>query len=192
MAQQNKPDSKKMDAETQAMLFEGASLSQLAQMFGQDVRKVKAKLHGCAPSDTRAGHPIYRIKDAARYLVEPIWGIDEYITRMNHADLPMMLRKEYWAGMRSKQIYEQAAGDLWPTEQVIDLMSGMLKTISMSLKLASDAVDREVGLTSQQRKTVISLMDSALANAHDKLKHTLSESQERPAAATAGDADDDL
>lgn len=166
-------EEKAFDKETQAMMFEGASLSQLAQLFGQDIRKIKAKMHGLAPVKTRAGHPIYSIKEAARYLVEPMWPIEEYVKHMNHADLPMLLRKEYWAGMRSRQIYQIAQGDLWPTDKVIDHISEILKIISMSLKLTQDTVARETSLTNDQRRIIVQLMDRALGEAHAVLQKAM-------------------
>lgn len=188
-------DQKAMDGETTAMLFEGASLSQLVQLFGQDIRKIKAKLHGLHPVKTRAGHPIYSVKEAARYLAEPAWPIDEYIKRMNHMDLPFMLKKEYWAGMRSRQIYEQAAGDLWPTVKVVGHVTEILKTISLSLKLADDAVEREVRLSPQQRDIVRRIMDETLQNAHDALHRFLEEAktnqQESADGRSSQDNDDD-
>lgn len=164
-----KPDSKRFDSQTEAMLFEGASLSQLSRLFSMDIRKVKAKLHGCGPVATRAGAPIYSIAEASRYLVEPILDIDEWIKRMNHTDLPMMLRKEYWAGMRSRQLYEEHAGDLWRTDKVIEHVTEILKTISMSLRLVSDKVAMEMALTPGQRRLTNALMDEALAGAHAQL-----------------------
>lgn len=169
---------KAFDEETQVMMFEGISLSQAKQLFCMDINKIKAKIHGLAPVKTRAGHPIYSVKDMARYLVEPMWPIEEYIKHMNHADLPMLLRKEYWAGMRSRQLYEIAAGDLWPTEKVVEHLTEVLKTISISLRLMSDAVERETSLTPAQRDIIIRLMDDTLSNAHNSLAETLqSESQ---------------
>lgn len=182
-----KPDSKRFDAETEAMLFEGASISQLGRIFKMDNRSVKAKLHGCPTVKMRAGSPIYDIKEAARYLVTPRWSIDEYIAKMTHADLPMMLRKEYWAAMRSKQIYEQAAGDLWPTEKVQGHISDILKTIAISLRLSADSVERETGITEQQRQVVIRLMDEALGNAHRDLRAIL---EKKPDAAITDDSDE--
>jgi hypothetical protein len=158
------------DDDTKQMILEGCSISQLARLFKMDFQKVKRKIQPCQSCGERVGSPIYSVKEAARYLIEPIWPIDEYIARMNHADLPMLLRKEFWAGMRSKQLYEIAAGDLWQTDVVIEHLSDILKTVSLSLRLASDAVDREVGLDHKQREIVIRLMDEALGNAHDKLK----------------------
>lgn len=182
---------KRQDAETEAMLFEGATLSQLSRLFTKDNRSTKAKLYGCQPCGTRAGNPIWAISDAARYLVEPIWPIEEYVKHMTHNDLPMMLRKEYWAGMRSRQIFEIAAGDLWATEKVQEHIIDILKTISMSLRLTADTVERETGITDAQREVIVRLIDDALANAHRDLKSKFS--KERAVHVTTDtDQDGDL
>lgn len=159
-------EQKSFDQATQAMMFEGVSISQLSQIFSQDTRKIKAKIHGLKPVKMRAGHPIYSIAEAAAYLVQPAWPIDLWIQRMNHADLPPLLKKEYWGAMRSRQIYEQAAGDLWPTEKVIEHISEILKTVAVSIRLIPDVVQRESGYTEAQRVLIQTLVDDALANAH--------------------------
>lgn len=184
-------DQKAFDSETSAMLFEGASLSQLSQLFSQDIRKVKAKLHGLSPVKTRAGHPIYNVAEAARHLVQPMWGIDEYIKRMNHADLPTLLSKEYWAGMRTRQIFEEAAGDLWRTDEVTEHITEILKTISVSLRLSADSVERETSLSVQQRNTIIRLMDETLANAHKTLQKAMLKARKGRGGSSATNAVED-
>lgn len=159
-----------MDEETNAIVYQGATLRQLCVLFKMDISKVKARIADIEPCAHRHGFPVYAIKDAASVLSEPRWPMDEWIKRMNHADLPMLLRKEYWAGMRSRQLYEIAAGDLWPTDRVIEMASEMLKVIAMSARLASDQVERETGITVRQREVVNRLMDSMLANARDALE----------------------
>jgi hypothetical protein len=183
---------KALDKETVAMMFEGASLTQLAQLFSQDVQKVKKKLHGLEPSNMRAGHPIYSVAEAARRLVEPQWPIDEYIKRMNHADLPVLLKKEYWAGMRSRQLWEEQNGDLWRTDYVIEHISDLLKSFALPMKLASDTVERETGLNPDQRKIIIRLMDQTLANVHKAAQEMLENRREsRNGGSAANPADDD-
>jgi hypothetical protein len=180
-----------MDEESNAIIYQGVSLSHLVSIFKMDIRKVKARIAELQPIGKRANFPIYSLKDAAAYLVEPPYPIEEWIQKMNHADLPMLLRKEYWAGMRSRQIYQIAAGDLWPTDRVVDVVSEMLKTVSMSLRLASDRVDREVGLTHTQRELVIRLMDEALANAHAAVEKQLKDRKPVDGAGPETDSDED-
>lgn len=185
-----KPIETMMSDEANAVVYQGASLSQLVAMFKMDIRKVRAKIADLEPCGKRGGFPIYSVKEAARYLVEPIWPIDEYVKRMNHADLPMLLRKEYWAGMRSRQLYEMAAGDLWATDKVIEHVSEILKTIAMSARLMSDGVEREAGLTVQQRAIVTRLNDEMIANANRELQKMI-EKRKQDASAHAGNPDQD-
>lgn len=186
MAQKDRPDTKRFTAQDEALLFQGASISQLSRMFKMDNRTVKAKLFGLKPNGTRAGSPIFDVGEAARYLVKPIWSIEEYISRMTHMDLPMMLRKEFWAGMRSRQIYEKEAGDLWPTDKVQEHMAEVLKVIALSLRLTADTVERETGLTEAQRQIVLSMMDDALNGARHKLREAF---EHRPVKETEEDGD---
>jgi hypothetical protein len=159
-----------MDEETNAIVYQGATLRQLCVLFKMDISKVKVRIADIEPCGQRHGFPVYAIKDAASVLSDPRWPMDEWIKRMNHADLPMLLRKEYWAGMRSRQLYEIAAGDLWPTDRIIEMAGEMLKVIAMSARLAADQVERETGITVRQREVVNRLMDSMLANARDALE----------------------
>lgn len=186
-------EQKTLDKQSQAMLFEGASLSQLSQMFSQDIRKVKSKLHGLLPTNTRASHPIYKIAEAARYLVKPMWDIDEWISRLDSAkDLPTELSKEYWAGKRSRQLFEEHAGDLWRTEKVIDMVTDLFKGMAMSLRLVDDAVNSESILTSKQREVIRRLMDEALSNTHDELLKILEESKNRGGIVIGRSSEDQL
>ncbi len=162
-------DDKKQSArlngeETDAIVFQGASLIQIAKIFGMDARDVKQKLQGTSvkPSGERRGFPVYAIKDVAPYLVSPPYDLDEFIQKMSIADLPTILRKEYWAGMRSRQLFEKEAAELWPTSQVVDTVSSLLKTLRMSLLMSREAVERETELTDRQRAIITSLIDNSL------------------------------
>ena len=166
---------KVQDAETKAMLFEGASLSQLSRLFGRDNRTTAAKLQGLSPVGMRAGSPIYSVKDAAPLLVPPAYDIDEFIQRMTVADLPMQLRKEFWAGMRSKQLYEKEAGELWPTEEVREMLAEVFKTMRMTLLLTRDSVARETELTKRQSEIVVRIIDGCLRDLNDAVRKRFTE-----------------
>lgn len=163
----DKPGKWRNDEETTAVVYQGASLIQLTGIFEMDMRDIKAKITGVVqPCGERRGHPIYKIKDVAPYLVQPPYDIDEFIQKMSVADLPTFLRKEYWAGMRSRQLYEKEAAELWPTSKVIEVVSSLLKTIRMSMLLARESVERETELTSRQRAIITRIVDNALEEAH--------------------------
>lgn len=163
----DKPGKWRNDEETTGVVYQGASINQLAGIFEMEPRDIKAKITGhVQPCGERRSHPIYKIKDVAPYLVQPPYDMDEFIQRMTVADLPTFLRKEYWAGMRSRQLYEKDAAELWPTSKVIEVVSSLLKTIRMSMLLARESVERETELTSRQRAIITRIVDNALEEAH--------------------------
>ena len=191
----DKPGKWRNDEETTAVVYQGASLIQLTGIFEMDMRDIKAKITGVVqPCGERRGHPIYKIKDVAPYLVQPPYDIDEFIQRMSVADLPTILRKEYWAGMRSRQLFEKEQAELWPTSQVVETVSTLLKTIRMSLLLAREAVERETELTERQRAIVTKIVDNALEEAHGTVIKQFSKSNAKSAdpASSGSSGDEDL
>jgi hypothetical protein len=164
-----KPGAKPIiDEDSEVILYQGASLIQLAKIFKMDARDVKAKLHGTPVRSVgdRRGHPIFAIRDVAPYLVAPPYDIDEFIQKMTISDLPTILRKEYWAGMRSRQLYEKEAAELWPTSRVVDMVSSLFKTLRLSLLLSREAVERETELSVRQRAIIARIIDNTLEECH--------------------------
>lgn len=149
------------------IVYGGATMTQICEMFRMDSRDVNAKLNGQAkPIGIRRGVPTYAVKDVAPYLVSPPYDIDEFIQRMSIADLPPLLRKEYWAGLRSRQLYEKEAAELWPTSDVVDMVSSLFKTLRMSLLLTREGVERETELSERQRQIITRIIDNALEDAY--------------------------
>lgn len=150
------------DNTTRAILYDGANLSQLGELFRMDHRSIVAKIHKCKPVGSRNGADIYAVHEVAPYLVKPAYDIETYIKKMHHNDLPKMLTKEFWAGQRSRQEFEQREGNLWPTARVVEVVGGLMKLVKMSVRLNADAVDRQAELTDRQRGIVKSLGDGML------------------------------
>lgn len=155
-----------LDAESKAMLYEGLNLSELGVAFRMDHRVLTEKLQPCQPTGRRNGFPTWKINDVAPHLVRPLYDIETYIKRMNHADLPKHLTKEFWAGLKSKQDYELKAGDLWPTAKVVQEVGELLKLVKMSVLLMGDTVERSTELSEKQRGIIKSLIDGMLQELH--------------------------
>ena len=157
-----------LDPISKAVLYDGANLSQLGSLFRMDHRVLVEKLTkgGCKPVGVRNGVDIYAVHEVAPYLVKPAYEIEEYLKRMHHNDLPKHLTKEFWAGLRSRQEYEQKEGNLWPTSRVVEVMGGVMKLIKMSARLMSDQVDRQAELSDRQRAIVRSQCDGMLEEAY--------------------------
>lgn len=171
----NKPDTRQFDEDTRAMIFEGASISQLNVIFGMDNRTVTAKLSQAQlqPCGRRSGFPIYSIKEAAAVLIEPTLDLDDveklsaYVRKLNPANMPKMLTKEFWAAMRTKQLYEEDAGDLWRTEKVVEVFSELVSAVRTPLILAKDTVANERELDDRIQAILDRIIDSILEHLYD-------------------------
>jgi len=165
------------DEQTSTMLYQGCSLSQLERLFKKDKRDIKLKIeqNGVSPAGMRAGFPIYHIREVAPYLVKPPYDMDQFIQKMSVADLPFMLRKEFWAGRKSQQDYELKAGELWPTQDVVDGFSEVFKTLKLSILLMRETVERETNLTPKQRAIMQQIIDNGLEELYAKTVSKFSE-----------------
>lgn len=157
---------KTMDDETKGILYDGASISQLAKLFGMDNRTVTAKLGvNVQPIGKRAGHAIYQVRDAARFLVEQDLEFDDvekiaaYMQKADPTRLPRALTKEFWQAMLNRQKYLLEAGELWPTEKVVEVIGRVYKTVQMPLRLARDTVANEQELSPRQQQILLQIVD---------------------------------
>lgn len=165
----DEPDSKVQDDTTKALLFDGASVSQLGRMFKHDNRTVAKKIQGLRPCGRRAGHPIYDVAEAARYLVIPLGDIEDHIRKMRPEDLPPALMKEFWAGQTARQNFEENQGDLWRTGDVMAHLSKTFMAMRTALLLLPDMVEKSVELTDKQRGIVQRGVDGAMKELHNNL-----------------------
>jgi hypothetical protein len=179
------------------MLYQGASISQLARIFAMDNRTVSTKLYGLMPAGQRGGYDYYSIKDAAPYLCDANFDLDdvnklaEYVRKLNHSNLPKMLTKEFWTAMTAKQKYEENAGELWRTERVLKVFSELVKAVKMPLVLARDTVSRRTELTDRQQKILLEIIDSVLTELHTAVIEAFDEDSQKPAQPQAESIEED-
>lgn len=168
------------DDTTDAIIFEGANQSQLSALFKVDERILKEKMRGIDPVGKRNRAPIYDVAVvAARMGKLTSEQVDAAMRRLNHADLPKMLTKEYWNGLRARQAYELAEGDLWPTAKIVAEVGDMVKTLKMELDLLGDALERTTELSDRQRAILAGLLDGTKTNMVRRLKERF-EDAEKP------------
>lgn len=154
------------------LLIIGATVTDLAQLFGIDRKDVRARIGDIPPRAKRGNLDVWRVRDVASRLVKLDDNMTETVRRIlatHHTDLPKMLSKEFWYGQNQRLRYMIAVGDLWDTPAVVELASEVFKTLRLSLMLASDSVERSTGLTEAQREIIENLMHEALNNAREKL-----------------------
>lgn len=182
-----------LDQTSASILYEGANMSQLCILFKADDRVLKEKMHGINPVGKRTGVPIYAVHEvAARMGKLTVEQVDAAMKRLNHSDLPKLVSKEYWNGLRAKQAYELENGDLWRTTEVVHKVGEMVKTLKMELDLMSDGVEKQVELTSRQREIMLELIDGAKTSMLNALKEKFAPKVKKARPVVVEEEDDDL
>jgi hypothetical protein len=175
--------------------YGGCTLRELATLFKMPLATVKDRIVGLAPSGRRGSSDVYAIPDAARRLVSAL-DDDELVRqvlRTKHTELPPTLRREFWMAELNRQKVEERAGNLWPTDLVVQKAGDAFKTLRLSLQLLSDQVERNETLTNKQRQIILNLVDMALQDMRDKLIDGFRSHHGRePALDEAGASDQDL
>lgn len=154
-----------------AETYGGVSASWLAQMFGADKNTIKKKLaaSGIEIVGRRNGGPLYRLADAAPYLVKPKVDLVAYIKTLRPNDLPPMLNEAYWSAMIKRQKWEENAGELWHTDKVLGVLGELNVLIRNRVTLWSEDVDRNEALSQKQREVITQLSDDLLKSIHGLL-----------------------
>lgn len=167
----------KKDEASELIITQGASVYQLERLFGMDHRTINKIIaqHGIKPNGLkRLGTDLYSVKDIAPYLITPAFSLEEYVDAISTAEkLPPLVRKEFWAGMKARQEYLKSQGELWPTNEVIESIGTLLKSLRMSILLARDQIERETAITPAQRNIINLRIDSALTDMYKSANKAL-------------------
>lgn len=162
-----------LDNESRAIIYHGASVNQLAEIFNTRVPDVMRRLAGLDPVGVgRQGNPIYKISDAASKLIKiPITEqmITDHLRRMNPKELPPLLSKLFWDAMKVRAQYREQAGELWLSTDVLSAASEAFQSLRMSLLLIPDMLRDETEITETQVLLVQKVIDEALEVARERL-----------------------
>lgn len=150
------------DDETSAMIYEGATVRQLCLMFEMDAKTVAPKITSLIPVGRRRGTPIYKVSEAAQRLVKPGYEIERVIRTMGPHDLPPGLSTAFWTAQKTRAMYEEMIGHLWRTSRVVRLISVLFNSVRMILLLLPDTIEREAGLSREQKAVVRRVVEGAI------------------------------
>lgn len=149
-----------------ALVYGGVSAAWLGHVFGMDKNTIKKKLAKCPVAMMKKNTPHYAIKEAAAYLVPPKVDLLSYIRSLRPQDLPPILSDAYWAAQLKRQKWEENAGDLWRTTDVLEVLGELAKTLKTTVQLWTDELDRIHGLSDEQRKSLTQMCDGLLLEVH--------------------------
>lgn len=150
-------------------------MAQIAQMFETDAKTLPNRMKHVAPVGKRNGYNVYSIREAASMIVKPGYEIEEFIRQMSPQEMPPLLTKEYWNGQKARLAFEKELGNLWPTEDVVEMTAVLCQEIRQSLILTVDDIERDEGFTDGQRKAFRRIVDSAISDMAEKLTEKFKE-----------------
>lgn len=182
-------DEPTLDGLDLGVVYGGVSAAWLGHVFGMDKNTIKKKLAKCEIAGKNGQTPLYRIKDAAAWLIPPKVDIETYIKSMRPQDVPPTLNDAYWSAMGRRQKVLEAAGDLWRTPDVLGVFGEAALKIKSTIQLWTDEVERVHGLTDAQREMLVRMADGLQQDIHDifitapakgETRSTLTEYDEAP------------
>jgi hypothetical protein len=169
-------------------VFSGVTVGWLSKVFGMDPSDVKKRLADCPPLFKRKAGYVYSLPIAAKYLVKPVFDVQKYLSTMKASELPNGLQKDYWDAALKRQKWEENAGHLWRTEAVLEVLGEAFKTMKFSMQLWADNLERVTGLTEEQRKLLVGMVDGL----QDELyQHMVQQARERSTPSTRAEINPD-
>lgn len=142
----------------------GAPILWFVKHFKMSRATVNEKLKNC-PIHRRhptKGHPYYDIKTAAAYLVEQQYDPEQFLKKIKAGDLPLKLQESFWNAKIKEMKFKVLAGELWPTQNVMDVLSDTFQLISGKTKLWVDDLEEVTQINDEQRKHLMALVDDLI------------------------------
>lgn len=163
------------------------SINWLAQVFRMHPNTVRDRLRDC-PAKTnkaRGGAGVqrtirYDLPTAAAFLVKPKMDTAAYLKAAKKGDLPPALNQTMWDALLKRQKWEENAGDLWRTEAIREVLSGSFQTIKFTMQLWVDTLERQTGVTREQRELLTGMVDALQGEIYESLVDNAANSQTGP------------
>lgn len=173
------------DAVPDATAMRKITRTGLATILGKEPRRLVNQLENCpAAAFTPRGDPLYDLKEALRYVVEPApEAIASYIKSQSSTSLPPLLNKAFWEAEAAKQRVLRAAGDLWATEDVLDVLGRTAINIKDTVQLWIEALPGKATLTTEQYAALEREVGDLLDDIFQRLVDMPKERQTKPASA---------
>lgn len=151
-------------------LSQGVSTQWLAKAFRLTRYVVEKKLVGVAPISTgRYNQPLYDLPTAASYLLPPRVDVKGYLKTAKTSELPEHLREAVWNAKLKSQRWEEKAGHLWRTENVMAFFGEILADVRDKLQLIPDRVERLTGLSIEQYRLIRNTVDEVQEEIYDRI-----------------------
>jgi len=141
-------------------------LSKVLRINAETVRKRLETVTPVAHAGVSQNRPMYDFASVVPHLVKSKMNLRTYLRSLNPADMPQNISKVFWEAerIRTKALVE--AGEAWPTESVLQVMSQANKMVNDRIPLLIEAM-REEGLSDDQMKKLEAACDQFRNDVHE-------------------------
>ncbi|AWY09501.1 putative terminase small subunit [Ruegeria phage vB_RpoS-V16] len=151
-------------------LLQPVSITFLADVLQRDKKTVAKRLAGLAPMGHHRGNiPLYDFRQALEYLVTPRFNAAEAIKKMGTDDLPLGLQKDVWDARLKQQKWMLQAGDLWKTEDVLEVLGETFQRLKTTTQLWIDQLSEGHSLPAEVRTELSRMVDGLQTDLHRSL-----------------------
>lgn len=149
------------------LIHVGATIPQLAQMFGMSHKTVQSRVVGRVTPSRPKGQgekdPLrYHVRDVAPLLCDPQIDIEELLRSLTPAKFPPMLQDAFWKAQKSRLEVEEKLGNLWDTERVVKVLADAFKPCRMAILMFQENLEQEEELSTKQREVLDQMCDDLL------------------------------
>lgn len=159
----------RLEAFNEKEFYQPVSVTFLSKVLRMNLETVQRRLQTVTPvghAGTSQNRPLYDFVTAIEHLIKPKMNLRTYLRSLNPADMPQNISKVFWEAerIRTKALVE--AGEAWPTESVLQVMSQANKMVNDRIPLLIEAM-REEGLTDDQMKKLEAACDQFRNDVHE-------------------------
>lgn len=160
----------KADASVIQALHRPVSITFMAEALRIDRKTVARKLADLPPVDHHRGQmPLYNFQQAIQYLVKPKVNVAEYVRKMGVSELPLSLQKDVWDAKLKEQKWREQAGELWRTEDVMEVLGETFQRLKTTTQLWIDQIAEGQALPPAARTELTKLVDGLQTDLHKTL-----------------------
>ncbi len=151
-------------------LHRPVSITFLSDVMGMDRQTVRKRLANLPPMGQHRGQqPLYDFRQAVSYLVTPRVDMEKILASMSAGDLPPSLQKDVWDARLKAQKWMVNAGDLWRTDDVLEVLGEAFQRLKTTTQLWIDQITDAHSLPAEARDELTRLVDALQADLHSTL-----------------------
>lgn len=159
----------RLEAFSEKDFYQPVTISFISKVMRMNLETVQKRLRTVTPvghAGTAQNRPMYDFVTAVEHIVKPKMNLRTYLRSLNPADMPQNISKVFWEAerIRTKALVE--AGEAWPTEAVLQVMSQANKMVNDRIPLLIEAM-REEGLSDDQMKKLETACDQFRNDVHE-------------------------